>query len=40
MVVERVLAALAAACGLDRPASGWWADFRVIDEGSWGRPVV
>ncbi|MFE9030752.1 4-oxalocrotonate tautomerase family protein [Streptomyces iakyrus] len=35
-VIERVLAALAAACGLDKPAPGWWVNFRVIDEGSWG----
>ncbi|MFJ5731702.1 tautomerase enzyme [Streptomyces paradoxus] len=35
-VIERVLAALAAACGLDQPAPGWWVNFRVIDEGSWG----
>ncbi|MGI5430191.1 hypothetical protein [Streptomyces sp. CA-179760] len=30
------LAALAAACGLDKPAPAWWVNFRVIDEGSWG----
>ncbi|CAL9325376.1 tautomerase family protein [Streptomyces sp. SudanB52_2052] len=35
-VVERVLAALAAACGLEKPAPAWWVNFRVIDEGSWG----
>lgn len=35
-VVERVLAALADACGLDQPAPAWWVNFRVIDEGSWG----
>ncbi|WP_086663481.1 tautomerase family protein [Lentzea kentuckyensis] len=35
-VIERVLAAMADACGLDRPAPGWWVNFRVIDEGSWG----
>ncbi|MFE9450161.1 4-oxalocrotonate tautomerase family protein [Streptomyces sp. NPDC006739] len=35
-VIERVLAALAAACGLERPAPAWWVNFRVIDEGSWG----
>jgi phenylpyruvate tautomerase PptA (4-oxalocrotonate tautomerase family) len=33
-VIERLLAALADACGL--PAPAWWVDFRVIDEGSWG----
>ncbi|MFF3849769.1 4-oxalocrotonate tautomerase family protein [Streptomyces sp. NPDC002328] len=35
-VIERVLAALAAACGLAEPAPAWWVNFRVIDEGSWG----
>jgi phenylpyruvate tautomerase PptA (4-oxalocrotonate tautomerase family) len=35
-VIERVLAALATACGLDKPAPAWWVNFRVIDEGSWG----
>ncbi|MFF0156901.1 4-oxalocrotonate tautomerase family protein [Streptomyces sp. NPDC005263] len=35
-VIERVLAALAAACGLEKPAPAWWVNFRVIDEGSWG----
>ncbi|MFJ7342927.1 hypothetical protein ACIQU3_21890 [Streptomyces sp. NPDC101110] len=34
--VERVLAALAKACGLEKPAPAWWVNFRVIDEGSWG----
>ncbi|MGY4738601.1 tautomerase family protein [Streptomyces sp. ATMOS53] len=35
-VIDRVLAALAAACGLEKPAPAWWVNFRVIDEGSWG----
>ncbi|MEU0026183.1 tautomerase enzyme [Streptomyces sp. NPDC006335] len=35
-VIERVLAALAAACGLEKPSPAWWVNFRVIDEGSWG----
>lgn len=35
-VIERVLAALADACGLERPSPAWWVNFRVIDEGSWG----
>ncbi|MFG2126885.1 4-oxalocrotonate tautomerase family protein [Streptomyces sp. NPDC048751] len=35
-VIERVLAALAVACGLDEPSPAWWVNFRVIDEGSWG----
>ncbi|MEU9270773.1 tautomerase enzyme [Streptomyces sp. NPDC048251] len=34
--IGRVLAALAAACGLERPSPTWWVNFRVIDEGSWG----
>ncbi|MDX3731005.1 tautomerase family protein [Streptomyces caniscabiei] len=35
-VVERVLAALAQACGVARPSPSWWVTFRVVDEGSWG----
>ena len=35
-VIERLLAALAAACGLEKPSPAWWVTFRVIDEGSWG----
>ncbi|MCL8015795.1 4-oxalocrotonate tautomerase family protein [Streptomyces sp. AS02] len=35
-VIERVLAALAAACGMGRPSPTWWVTFRVIDEGGWG----
>jgi phenylpyruvate tautomerase PptA (4-oxalocrotonate tautomerase family) len=35
-VIERVLAAMADACGLDKPSPAWWVNFRVIDEGSWG----
>ncbi|MGW5776459.1 tautomerase family protein [Streptomyces sp. NPDC003863] len=35
-VIERVLAAMADACGLARPSPTWWVNFRVIDEGSWG----
>lgn len=35
-VIERVLAAMASACGLDKPSPAWWVNFRVIDEGSWG----
>ena len=35
-VIERVLAALAVACGLEEPSPTWWVNFRVIDEGSWG----
>lgn len=35
-VIERVLAALAEACGLSAPSPAWWVTFRVIDEGSWG----
>ncbi|MFJ9740339.1 4-oxalocrotonate tautomerase family protein [Streptomyces sp. NPDC101166] len=35
-VVERVLAAMADACGLPEPSPAWWVTFRVIDEGSWG----
>ncbi|MEW2400833.1 tautomerase enzyme [Streptomyces sp. NPDC046862] len=35
-VIERVLSALAEACGLPQPSPAWWANFRVIEEGSWG----
>ncbi|MDX3187816.1 tautomerase enzyme [Streptomyces sp. MN03-5084-2B] len=35
-VIERVLAAMADACGLTEPSPAWWVNFRVIDEGSWG----
>ncbi|OEJ23409.1 hypothetical protein AR457_01640 [Streptomyces agglomeratus] len=35
-VIERILAALADACGLEKPSPTWWVNFRVIDEGSWG----
>jgi phenylpyruvate tautomerase PptA (4-oxalocrotonate tautomerase family) len=35
-VIERVLAAMAVACGMDKPAPAWWVNFRVINEGSWG----
>ncbi|WP_229911587.1 hypothetical protein [Streptomyces aurantiogriseus] len=35
-VVERLLAAMADACGLAEPSPAWCVDFRVIDEGSWG----
>ncbi|MFD8227782.1 4-oxalocrotonate tautomerase family protein [Streptomyces massasporeus] len=35
-VIERVLAALADACGLPEPSPAWWVTFRVIEEGSWG----
>jgi len=35
-VLERTLAALADACGMDAPSPGWWVNFRVIEEGSWG----
>ncbi|MGW7402907.1 tautomerase enzyme [Streptomyces sp. NPDC054833] len=35
-VIERVLAAMARACGLEEPPPTWWVNFRVIEEGSWG----
>ena len=35
-VIERVLTAMAEACGLPEPSPAWWVNFRVIDEGSWG----
>ncbi|ALC18402.1 hypothetical protein ACH46N_22155 [Streptomyces pristinaespiralis] len=33
-VIERVLAAMADACGAAEPSPAWWVTFRVIDEGS------
>lgn len=35
-VIERVLAAITNASGLEKPSPAWWVNFRVIDEGSWG----
>ncbi|MFI6493451.1 hypothetical protein [Streptomyces sp. NPDC050564] len=35
-LIERVLAAMAHACGLARASPTWRVTFRVIDEGSWG----
>lgn len=34
--IERILAAMAEACGLDKPSPAWWVNFRTVDEGSWG----
>lgn len=34
--IADTLHAMAAACGLDQAPPGWWVNFRVIDEGSWG----
>lgn len=36
VVIERVLAAMTEACGLDTPSSAWWVTFRVIDNDSCG----
>lgn len=35
-VIERILTAMAEACGVEVPAPAWWVNFRTIDEGSWG----
>ncbi|WP_316754495.1 tautomerase enzyme [Streptomyces herbicida] len=35
-VIERILAAMARACGLEEPSPTWWVNLRVIEEGSWG----
>jgi len=35
-VIERVLRAMANACGLEQASPAWWVTFRTIDEGSWG----
>ncbi|UXY31650.1 tautomerase enzyme [Streptomyces sp. HUAS TT20] len=34
--IERMLAAMARARGLEEPPPTWWVNFRVIEEGSWG----
>lgn len=34
-VIDRLLAAMAAACGLAQPSPAWWVNFRVIEDGSW-----
>lgn len=34
--IQRILTALASACGMEKPADAWWVNFRVIEEGSWG----
>ena len=35
-VIRNLFAALAEACGLEKPSPAWWINFRVIDEGNWG----
>jgi len=35
-VIERIMAAMTEACGLQAPSPAWWGLFRVIEEGSWG----
>ncbi len=35
-VIERILAAMAEACGMTAPSPAWWVNFRVIEDGSWG----
>lgn len=35
-VIENLYAALRAATGAEQASPGWWVNFRVIDEGSWG----
>ncbi|WP_205302843.1 hypothetical protein [Nonomuraea montanisoli] len=35
-VIERILAALAEACGVAVPAPTWWVNLRTVDEGGWG----
>lgn len=35
-VIGNIHAALADACGLDKPSPAWWINFRIIEEGSWG----
>lgn len=35
-VMRNIYAALAEACGIDKPSPSWWINFRIIEEGSWG----
>ena len=35
-MIRNLFAALAEACGLEKPSPAWWINFRVIDEGNWG----
>jgi phenylpyruvate tautomerase PptA (4-oxalocrotonate tautomerase family) len=35
-VIANLLTAVAKVCGQAVPSPGWWVNFRVIDEGSWG----
>lgn len=35
-VINNLYAALRAATGAEQASPGWWVNFRVIDEGSWG----
>jgi hypothetical protein len=35
-VIRNIHAALADTCGMKAPSPGWWINFRIIEEGSWG----
>lgn len=35
-VIRNIFAALTDALGMKAPSPGWWINFRIIDEGSWG----
>jgi hypothetical protein len=35
-ILENIFDALRAGLGADQPSPGWWVNFRVIGEGSWG----
>jgi phenylpyruvate tautomerase PptA (4-oxalocrotonate tautomerase family) len=35
-VIQRILAVLADAVGLDAPLPSWWVNVRIIEDGSWG----
>jgi phenylpyruvate tautomerase PptA (4-oxalocrotonate tautomerase family) len=35
-VIRNVFAALTEALGMKTPSPGWWINFRIIEEGSWG----
>src|SRR5215475_6777281 len=35
-VIRNIFAALTEALGMKAPSPGWWINFRIIEEGSWG----
>ena len=39
-VIRNIHVAQAEACGMKKPSPAWWINFRIIEEGSWGRRGV